>query len=75
MLGGGTGTNDFNPTLNECRQLIEIEGSYEFLDRGANMKYARLGHSACSLSDDGIVVTGTKIFDAGTCEYFNVNSN
>lgn len=40
------------------------------------MIYYRQGHSACSLGDDGIVVTGSKITAAvGTCEYFNINTS
>lgn len=38
------------------------------------MWQARLGHSACTVGDDIIVVTGTKMGEYGaTCEFFDIN--
>jgi len=39
------------------------------------MKNPRLGHSACAIGDNGIVVTGSKVGDAGSCEYFDIDTN
>jgi hypothetical protein len=39
------------------------------------MNKKRLGHSACAVGDFGIVVSGTKIDDASSCEYFDINKN
>ena len=72
MLGGGD-LND--PSVKQCKQLLEIDGAYEFFDRN-DMLHSRVGHSACSLGDDGIVITGSKAPEATkTCEYFNVIKN
>jgi hypothetical protein len=60
--------------LKDCRQLIELDGTYELLSR-STMLYARLGHSACTVGDIGIVVTGTRVGDASRCEYFDINTN
>jgi hypothetical protein len=58
LVGGG----DFmkNPeSLYECYELAQIDGTYSVLAKD-KMKYPRHGHSACSLSDKFIVVTGSR---------------
>ena len=72
MIGGG---EIDSPSAKQCRQLLELDGAYEFFPR-TDMLYSRVGHSACSLGDDGIVVTGSKVPDVtNTCEYFNANTS
>lgn len=74
MLGGGDKSKPDSPTLTDCRWLVEIDGAYELIQR-STMNKKRLGHSACAVGDFGIVVSGTKIDDASSCEYFDINKN
>ncbi len=74
MLGGGSADDPESQMLKDCRQLIDLDGAYELIPM-SQLNYARLGHSACTVGEDGIVVTGTKVGDGGTCEYFDINQN
>lgn len=58
LIGGG----DFSKTPDSMYESYEImvqDGSYNILSKD-RMKYARHGHSACSLGEKFIVVTGSR---------------
>jgi hypothetical protein len=70
MIGGG----EFNMnarSLRECRKLVKKDDKFAFAPC-ADMRYPRHGHSACSVGDKYIVVTGSRVDKAGnTCELYN----
>jgi|LauGreDrversion4_2_1035121.scaffolds.fasta_scaffold1012636_2 hypothetical protein len=74
MIGGGPDKHPDSSMFKECRQLVEIDGGYE-LFRTSGLNYPRLGHSACSVGNSAIVVSGTKFGNMGTCEYLDIASN
>jgi len=58
LIGGG----DFQKTpdtLYECFEIMVQDGTYGIISRD-RMKYQRHGHSACSLGDKFVVVTGSR---------------
>jgi hypothetical protein len=58
LIGGG----DFNKmpdSLYECYEIMVQDGSYGIISRD-RMKYPRHGHSACSIGERFIVVTGSR---------------
>ena len=58
LIGGG----DFNKvaeTMYECNEIFMDESSSYLLQKD-KLKYPRHGHSACSLSDKFIIVTGSR---------------
>lgn len=71
MVGGGE--FNMNPkSLKEMRKLIQRDGQYAF-SLCADMKYQRHGHSACAVSDQYILVSGSRLEKAGAaCELYNV---
>lgn len=50
MIGGGSLDHFGSKMLKECRQLFYVNNTYE-LKPVANLKFSRLGHSVCSLSN------------------------
>lgn len=58
LIGGGD-YNKMPDSLFECYEILVQDGSYGMLSKD-KMKYARHGHSACSLGDKFIVVTGSR---------------
>ena len=73
LIGGG----DFNKlpdTMFECNE-ISVQDNYQLIARD-RMKYPRHGHSACSLGEKFVVVTGSrKESDQAhiRCECYNVD--
>ena len=75
MIGGGSDQKPDLKSLKECRQLIELDGSYEFFPN-STMFHPRVGHAACANGDTGIVVTGSKVDGhRDSCEFFDLKSN
>ena len=57
MIGGG----DFNKlpdSMFECHEIM-VQDNYQMLVRD-KMKYPRHGHSACSMGEKFIIVTGSR---------------
>jgi hypothetical protein len=74
MIGGGEFANVLMKSHKECRKLLKQGNLYTFQTR-ADLKYARHGHSACSIADKYIAVTAGRIGDGNTCEIYDVNTN
>ena len=56
FIGGG----DFNQNAESLFKCYEVDtNTFEFQARD-KMKYARHGHSVCSLSDKFVIVTGSR---------------
>ena len=70
MIGGG----EFNMnarSLRETRKLVKKDDKFGF-GACADMRHPRHGHSACSVNDKFIVVTGSRVDKAGDmCEIYN----
>jgi hypothetical protein len=58
LIGGGD-FNKLGETMYECNEIF-MDESTSYLLQKDKMKYARHGHSACSLSDKFIIVTGSR---------------
>ena len=58
LIGGGD-YNKMPDSLYECYEIMVQDNTYNILSKD-KMKYARHGHSACSLGEKFIVVTGSR---------------
>jgi hypothetical protein len=58
LIGGGD-YNKMPDSLYECYEIMVHDNTYNILSKD-KMKYARHGHSACSLGEKFIIVTGSR---------------
>lgn len=71
VIGGGDFEHVTAASLKSCLKLVKKNNVFTF-ESLAELKYARNGHSVCNVSDTHLVVTGTRIGKATTCEIYNI---